>query len=143
MFPTGDSFSMNSIFIEGLRVDAWVGIYSRERLASQTVEFDLSFGVPEAAAIRDNIADTIDYAAVVEYIRAELAGRHFNLIETLGEFVAGLLCEKFAVPWVKIRLAKLGVMKGVRRVGVYIQRGKPESSVSGGMGGEELTGMPQ
>ncbi|MDR1462734.1 MAG: dihydroneopterin aldolase [Azoarcus sp.] len=134
---------MNFIFIEGLRVDALVGIYSRERLAPQTIEFDLSFGVPEAAAIHDNIADTIDYAAVVEYIRAELAGRHFNLIETLGEFVADLLCEKFAAPWVKIRLAKLGVMKGVRRVGVYIQRGKPENSVPGEMVGEELIGTQQ
>ncbi|MDR2093159.1 MAG: dihydroneopterin aldolase [Azoarcus sp.] len=128
---------MNFIFIEGLRVDAWVGIHSRERVAPQTVEFDLSLGVPEAATLHDNIADTIDYAAVVEYIRAELAGRHFNLLETLGEFVAGLLCEKFAAPWVRIRLAKLGAIKGVRRLGVCIQRGKPESGAPGGMEGEE------
>jgi dihydroneopterin aldolase len=129
--------AVNFIFIEGLRVDAWVGIYSRERVAPQTVEFDLDFGVPQASAIRDNIADTIDYAEVVEYIRAGLADRHFNLIETLGEFVADLLCEKFAAPWVRIRLAKLGVMKGVRRVGVYIQRGKPESGAFAGMHGED------
>ncbi|MDR2690023.1 MAG: dihydroneopterin aldolase [Azoarcus sp.] len=114
---------MNFIFVEGLRVDAWVGIYARERVVAQTVEFDLSFGIPEAAASHDDIADTIDYAKVIESIRAELASRHFNLIETLGEFIADLLCEQFAAPWVKIRIAKLGVMKNVRRVGVCIQRG--------------------
>ncbi|MDR3087829.1 MAG: dihydroneopterin aldolase, partial [Azoarcus sp.] len=107
---------MDSIFIEGLRVDARVGIYSRERVAAQSVEFDLSFGLPEAATVHDRIADTIDYAKVVECIRAEIAERHFNLIETMGEFVADLLCGKFAAPWVRIRIAKPGAIKGIRRI---------------------------
>ena len=134
---------MNFIFIEGLRVDAWVGIYSRERIAPQTIEFDLSFGMPESAVTRDNIDDTIDYAEVIEYIRRELAERHFNLIETLGEFVADLLCGEFAAPWARIRVAKLGVMKGVRRVGVYIQRGKAEDvpAEARGAGGGGNAGM--
>lgn len=122
---------MNCIFIEGLRTSARVGIYSRERLAPQTVEFDLSFGVPEASVIHDDIANTIDYVEVVEFLRAELAVRHFNLIETLGEFVADLICGKFSAPWVRIWVSKPGAVKGVRRAGVYIQRGKPESLFSG------------
>ncbi|MDR2261456.1 MAG: dihydroneopterin aldolase [Azoarcus sp.] len=127
---------MKFIFIEGLRLDAWVGIYSRERVAPQTVEFDLSFGLPETAAAQDDIADTIDYAKVIAYMREELAGRHFNLIETLGEFVVDLLCEKFAAPWVRIRIAKLGVMGGVRRIGVCIQRGNTSSAPAGEVGTE-------
>lgn len=115
---------MDFIFIEELRVQAWVGIYPREKLAPQTVELNLTFGVPDAAAEHDDIADTINYAEVIERIRGELAGRHFNLIETLGEFVVNLLFEEFGAPWVKIRIAKIGVMKGVRRVGVFIQRGR-------------------
>jgi dihydroneopterin aldolase len=117
---------MNCIFIEALRLSARVGIYSRERLAPQTVEFDLRFGVPETTSIRDDIANTIDYVEVVESLRAELAARHFNLLETLGEFVADLICGKFSAPWVKIWVSKPGAVKGVRRAGVYIQRGKPE-----------------
>ncbi|MCZ4304255.1 dihydroneopterin aldolase [Zoogloeaceae bacterium G21618-S1] len=115
---------MDFIFIEELRVEARVGIYPRERVASQTVELNLTFGVPDAAAERDDIADTIDYAQVIDRIREELAARHFNLIETLGEFVVALLFNEFNAPWVKLRIAKIGVMKGVRRVGVFIQRGK-------------------
>ncbi|AYH42498.1 dihydroneopterin aldolase [Azoarcus sp. DN11] len=115
---------MDFIFIEDLRVEAWVGIYSREKAAPQIVELNLTFGVPDSAAEQDDIADTIDYAEVIERIRKELAERHFNLIETLGEFVVTLLLDEFGAPWVKIRVAKLGVMKGVRRVGVYIQRGR-------------------
>jgi dihydroneopterin aldolase len=54
---------MDFIFIEELRVKAWVGIYEREKTGPQTVELNLTFGVPDAAAEHDDIADTIDYAA--------------------------------------------------------------------------------
>ncbi|MFT3759387.1 dihydroneopterin aldolase [Thauera sp.] len=115
---------MDFIFIEELRVKAWVGVYAREKTGQQTVELNLTFGVPDAAAERDDIADTIDYAVVTQRIREELGQRHFNLIESLGEFVVKLLFDEFGAPWVKLRVAKIGVMKDVRRVGVFIQRGR-------------------
>lgn len=120
---------MDFIFVEELRVQAWVGIYPREKAVPQTVELNLTFGVPDSAAEHDDIADTIDYAEVIARIRKELAARHFNLIETLGEFVVNLLFEEFGAPWVKIRIAKIGVTKGVKRVGVYIQRGREGASL--------------
>ncbi|THF61582.1 dihydroneopterin aldolase [Pseudothauera rhizosphaerae] len=120
---------MDFIFIEELRVRAWIGIYAREKAAPQMVELNLTFGVPDAAAEHDDIADTINYAEVIERIRSELAERHFNLIETLGEFVVKLLFDEFRAPWVKIRIAKMGVMKDVRRVGVFIQRGREGHSL--------------
>ncbi|HRP23717.1 MAG TPA: dihydroneopterin aldolase [Thauera sp.] len=115
---------MDFIFIEELRVKAWVGIYDREKTGPQTVELNLTFGVPDAAAEHDDIADTIDYAEVTARIRRELGERHFNLIESLGEFIVNMLFDEFRAPWVKLRVAKIGVMKDVRRVGVHIQRGR-------------------
>lgn len=115
---------MDFIFIEELRVEAWVGVYQREKQAAQILELEMTFGVPDSAAQNDDLADTIDYSVVIERIRSELAVRHFNLIESLGEFVVKLLFDEFGAPWVKIRIAKIGVMKGVRRVGVFIQRGR-------------------
>lgn len=114
---------MDFIFIDQLRVDANVGIYPREQAARQTLEIDLSFGVPDAAAQNDAIGDTIDYAEVIERIRAELARRRFNLLETLGEYIVALMLDEFGAPWVKISIAKVGVVKGVKRVGVAIERG--------------------
>ena len=115
---------MDFIFIEEMRVEAWVGIFERERAAPQTLELSLTFGVPDEAARDDDIAKTIRYDAVIERIRAELARRHFNLLETLGEYVIGLLLEEFGAPWVKISIAKIGIMKGVKRVGVQIERSR-------------------
>jgi len=117
---------MDFIFVEGLQVEASVGIYEREKRATQPLEINLTFGVPDAAAARDDIADTIDYDVVVDRIRAVLADRHFNLLETLGEFIVDLLFSEFGVPWVRVSIAKMGVMRGVRRVGVFIERGRDE-----------------
>lgn len=115
---------MDFIFIEALRVSANVGIYPREKAASQSIEINLTFGVPDEAAKDDDIAKTIDYAVVISRIRKELAERHFNLLETLGEYVIALMLDEFKAPWVKISIAKIGVMKGVRRVGVQIERAR-------------------
>lgn len=115
---------MDFIFIEDLRVDAHVGIYPREQVTSQTLEISLTFGVPDEAAQDDDISRTIDYAVVIARIREELDAHRFNLLETLGEFVIALMLNEFGAPWVKISIAKLGVMKGVRRVGVQIERSK-------------------
>jgi dihydroneopterin aldolase len=94
------------------------------KAAPQTLEISLTFGVPDAAAQNDDIEQTIRYDAVIDRIRAELAARHFNLLETLGEYVIGLLLDEFGAPWVKISIAKMGIMKGVRRVGVQIERSR-------------------
>ena len=115
---------MDFIFIDEMRVEAHVGIFEREKVAPQVLEINLTFGVPDEAAQDDDINKTIRYDVVIERIRAELAGRHFNLLETLGEYVIGLLLKEFGAPWVKISVAKMGIMKGVRRVGVQIERSR-------------------
>jgi dihydroneopterin aldolase len=117
---------MDFIFVEGLQIEASVGIYEREKRATQPIEINLTFGVPDAAAQHDDIADTIDYDRVVERIRSALADRHFNLLETLGEFIVEMLFSEFGAPWVRVSIAKMGVMRGVRRVGVFIERGRDD-----------------
>jgi dihydroneopterin aldolase len=114
---------MDIIFIEELRAETWIGIYPREKAMPQTVEISLRIGVSTASAgASDDIRDTVDYAAVVERLRDDLASSHFNLLEALAEHVASYLLETFAVHWVRISIAKLGMMPGVKRVGVVIER---------------------
>lgn len=114
---------MDIIFIEELRAETWIGIYPREKAMPQTVVLDIQMGVSTASAgASDDIGDTIDYAVVTERLRCELASRHFNLLEKLAEFVATLILEDYAAQWVRIAVAKLGMMKGVKRVGVIIER---------------------
>ena len=102
---------MDIIFIEELRAATWIGIYPREKAMPQTVEISLQIGVSTASAgASDDIRNTVDYAVVVERLRADLAASHFNLL------------ENFAAQWVRVSVAKLGMMPGVKRVGVIIER---------------------
>ena len=112
---------MDIIFIEEMRAETWIGIYPREKAVPQTIEISLRIGASTASAgASDDIRDTIDYAVVAERLRAELGARHFNLLEKLAEYVATLLLEDFGAQWVRVSVAKLGMMRGVRRVGVVI-----------------------
>ena len=116
---------MDIIFIDELRVSTLIGIYPREKAMPQTVEMSLQIGTATTSAgASDDIGDTIDYAMVVERLRAELAAQHFNLLEKLAEYVARLLLDDFGATWVRVSIAKLGMMPGVRRVGVVIERGE-------------------
>jgi len=114
---------MDIIFIEELRLKTWIGIYPREKLMPQTIELSLQIGISTASAgASDDIRDTVDYAKVVDRLQSELQDRHFNLLEKLAEHIATLLLEEFAAQWIRVSVAKLGMLPGVRRVGVIIER---------------------
>jgi 7,8-dihydroneopterin aldolase/epimerase/oxygenase len=55
-------------------------------------------------------------------LRGYLAVAHFNLLEKLAEHIATWLLENFAAQWIRVSVAKLGMMPGVKRVGVIIER---------------------
>ena len=114
---------MDTIFIREFRVDAWVGIYEWEKQRPQTLEMEIEIGIPGAEPGRsDNIHDTVHYGEVVERIAAELRDRKFKLLEALAEHVCGLITGDFKAPWVRLSVAKLGHVRGVRKVGVTFER---------------------
>ena len=118
---------MDVIFMRDIRLDAKVGIYKRERVVTQPISIDLDIGLPDRAASQSGkVADTIDYAVVVQRLQEELGVRRFGLVEEMAEFIADMLLNEFNAPWVKISLAKLGILKDVRQVGLMIERGKPD-----------------
>ena len=116
---------MDTISIQELRVDTLVGFYEWERQLPQTIEINLEFAISNNGAGRsDRIRDTIDYGAVVERIRHTLAHTRFLLLERVCEHVADILLSEFKSPWVRVGAAKIGLMRGVKRLGVTIERGE-------------------
>ena len=116
---------MDTIFISDLRLDILIGVYDWERKVPQTVQLDLEIGIPDASHPRsDRIRETIDYAKVIERIKASLTHDRFLLVERLAEHLAQLVMTEFKAPWVKVSVSKLAVEKDVKRVGITIERGK-------------------
>lgn len=114
---------MDAILIRELRVETLIGIHKRERHAPQTVSIDLDIGLPGDAVFRsDKVADTIDYEQVALRIRALAGEGHYRLVETLAERIARLLLDDFGAPWVKVAVAKIGILGNAKFVGVIIER---------------------
>lgn len=112
--------------IEGLRVDALVGVYAHERDARQPLLFDIDLAYDNVrAAESDDVADTPDYAAVCEAVREHVTGREPQLLETLAESLAALLLLEFGTPRVRVRIRKplAAQALGAASVGVDITRG--------------------
>jgi dihydroneopterin aldolase len=114
---------MDAILLRDLRVEALIGIHKRERYVAQTVSIDLDIGLPGTAVFKsDKVADTIDYEQVALGIKALAASGHFRLVETLAERIARLLLDEFGAPWVKVSVAKIGILGTAKFVGVTIER---------------------
>ena len=120
---------MDTIVISELKLDALIGIYAWEHEVPQTIQLDLEIAVDAARCARSGkISDTVDYAKVVERIRQVLSGRHFTLIEKLAEELASVIMSEFGTPWVRLTVAKLAPIRGVRKLGIRIERGSRAGS---------------
>jgi 7,8-dihydroneopterin aldolase/epimerase/oxygenase len=115
---------MDKIFIHDLRFEARIGVYEWERHLPQTVRMDLDIAAPTAAPFASGeLADALDYTAVVARIKAFAKNDPPSLLERFTECVAQLVLAEFNAPWVRVRVAKLAAVPGVKEIGVEIERG--------------------
>ena len=116
---------MDIVCIRELRADTIIGVYDWERRIRQSVVLDLELASDNrCAAASDGIEDAVDYAAISARLLSFIEGSEFQLIETLAEQLANIVLEEFAVPWLRLRLAKPGAVARARDVGVLIERGE-------------------
>ena len=113
---------MDKIIISELEVFFHVGITAEERAKPQrlliTVEMGHDF---KAAAARDNLAETIDYAAVSERLLRFGDGCHWELIETLAVDLAAMVLDEFSPKKVLVEVKKFCVPQA-RHVAVIVSR---------------------
>lgn len=116
---------MDIIFLSEVKVQTKLGVPAWERLLPQTIILDLEIGYNLISACNsDNIVDTIDYGAVVRRIRETLNTHSFQLVEALAEHLCQLILKEFGALSVKIKVAKPGILPGLRALGVVIERNK-------------------
>lgn len=116
---------MDTVFIEGLRVEALIGVYPHERDAPQPLLLDIALGYDNRVpAAGDDVDDAVDYAAVCARARAFVAARQPQLLETLAEALAADMLGLRGVRSVRLRIRKPGAAHalGADSVGVDIAR---------------------
>jgi 7,8-dihydroneopterin aldolase/epimerase/oxygenase len=114
---------MDSIFISELKVKTKLGVPEWERMTPQTIILDIEIGYDLSKSCKsDAIADTIDYGAVVARIQSTLKEHSFQLVEALAEHICQLILKEFKAENVKVKVAKPGILAGLKALGVKIER---------------------
>ena len=115
---------MDIIFLSEVKIQTKLGVPEWERMVPQTIVLDIEIAMPNSTScVTDEIADTIDYGLVVTRLRDNLHEKSFKLVEALAEHLCQLIIKDFKSPWVKIKVAKPGILPGVKSLGVVIERG--------------------
>ena len=116
---------MDMIFLSEVKVQTRLGVPEWERMVPQTIVLDLEIAMPHSRSCQtDEIDDTIDYGMVVARIRETLSEKSFKLVEALAEHLCQIVLHEFGAPWVKIEVAKPGILPGLKALGVVIERTK-------------------
>ena len=114
----------DSVLIEGLAVEAIIGVYDWEREVSQRLQVDLEMAWDnQVPGQSDNVTDALDYARVSERVSAYLAQARPHLLESAAEGIARLLQDEFGIRWLRLTLRKPGAVPAAVSVGVKIERG--------------------
>ena len=115
---------MDTIFITDLRIETRIGAYAWEKHVRQPVVLNIEIAMPHSrASTTDALDDALDYAAVVKRLQHFVSDHPHELLERLAEDVAALILAEFLAPWVRVQLAKVSPLPGVRQLGVRIERG--------------------
>ena len=117
-----DEHASDTIHIEGLEVQARVGVPDEERASPQRLIFNITIWPTQAmTSLQDNVGRTVDYAAVCAETQRFVETRSDRLIETLADAVANQLLEAFSIKKIAVELRKF-ILPEVKFVSVTVVR---------------------
>ena len=114
---------MDTVFIQGLKIDTVIGIYDWERKIRQKIVLDIEMSTDiSTAASTDHIDQALNYKDICKRLCSYVGDSKFQLVETLAEEICQIIIKEFGVHWVKLKLNKGEAITGAEGVGVVIER---------------------
>jgi dihydroneopterin aldolase len=123
----GAAPALRQIFVRDLVLLADIGVYRREQGTKQRVRINLDLAVEDGPPT-DRLKDVVNYAKIIDAVRALVGRGRVNLVETLAEQVAGCCLADPRVRRARVRVEKLDVVPDAASVGVEIERSRGESA---------------
>lgn len=112
--------------LDGLLVDAPVGVFDWEKRAPRPLVVDIELAVDlRAAGASDRLSDTIDYQAVADTAAAVAHSRHHELLEAYADALARAVFARFPCTALRITVHKPGAVARTRTLSVHIERERP------------------
>ena len=104
----------DTIVLRGVRAVGHHGVYAEERENGQPFVVDVTLEVDtSAAALSDDVADTVHYGELAARISAAIEGDPVNLIETLAQRIADVCLAERRVDAVEVTVHKPEAPVGV------------------------------
>ena len=111
------------IFVRDLELAALIGVHRHERDGRQRVRINLDIEASQAEPpTQDRLSEVVNYADIVDGVRAIVDSGHINLVETLAERIAQKCLSDRRIRSVRVRIEKLDVFADAGSVGVEIER---------------------
>ncbi len=116
--------SPDRIIVQGLHVNAFVGVHDFEKQSRQSVRFDIEIEtVPDYTRIVRETGRYVSYGDAVAYIERRAASEeHVELVETWAEDVANHVLANDLVSAVRVSVQKTEIYDNADGVGVAIER---------------------
>ena len=96
-----------TIQIKAFSISCHLGVPEEERATPQEISCDISFAADDQPEqLHDDLAKTIDYAAVSERFQKIVQERPRKLVETLVDETAEVLLKEFQLRWIEVTIRK-------------------------------------
>ncbi|MDG6773756.1 dihydroneopterin aldolase [Thiomicrorhabdus sp. ZW0627] len=120
---------MDTIFIQGLKTQAIIGIYEWERQNRQPLIFDIEMQLPIGKAAKsDAIEDTVDYKQVSDEVLELVEESRYELLESLVEAICEhIFSHHSAVRKIRLKVSKPQAVEETETVGLIINRERPSA----------------
>lgn len=112
---------MDTLNIKSLSVSTKIGVYSWEQRINQQLLIDITIPA-DFSSCEDNLANTIDYAALCQMVTEFVQAQSFQLIESVANKVADLIQQEFKVINLTIAVSKPHAVKNAGTIQVVINR---------------------
>ena len=114
-----------TIFVEGLLIDASIGVHPHEHESRQPVLIDIHVALDDIAPEDDRLHETLDYAQVADAAERMALEAHVQLVETLAaRIIAWTLDADPRVANVRVRIRKPQALLKADAAGVVMERGR-------------------
>jgi len=110
--------------LKGIDVDCIIGERPDERERLQTLLVDVELTVHDRAAETDALADTVDYAALTEKIRAALVAAKCRMIERAAKVVCETCLTEAKVLSVRASVVKSGAIPHLQAAEAVYEQGR-------------------
>ena len=111
------------IIISDLILLISVGIHNFEKIKKQEVKFNVSIDInPSLIPTEAKLSSIVNYETIVKIITKLATNKHYELLETLAEYIFDELFINMNILNVKLKIEKTQIIKNTSSVGIEISK---------------------